>query len=66
MRWLSPPDSEPRARGQREIIEADIVEEGEPLADLFEDARGDLVLLRGELGGQFARTSARPPGSTCR
>ena len=34
---------------QGEIVEADIVEEAQPLADLLEDARGDLVLLGGEL-----------------
>ena len=52
MRWLSPPDSEPEARDEGEIIEPDIVEEGEPLADLLQDARGDLVLLRREDAGQ--------------
>ena len=46
MRWLSPPESVPEARAEGEIIEPDIVEEGEPLADLFQDAHGDLVLLR--------------------
>ena len=38
--------------GQREIIEAHIVEERKPLADLLQDAPGDLVLLRRELAGQ--------------
>ena len=33
---------------QRQIFEADVVEEREPLADLLQDARGDLVLLLGE------------------
>ena len=37
-----------RAR-QRQIVEADIDQELQPLADLLEDARGDLVLLLGEL-----------------
>ena len=49
-----------RAR-QREIIEADIVEEGEPLADLLQDARGDLVLLRGEVRGQVGEPVRRLP-----
>ena len=31
---------------EREIIEADIVEEAQALADFLQDARGDLVLLR--------------------
>ena len=52
MRWLSPPDSVPDGAGQGQIVEADIVEEVQPLADLLEDALGDLVLLRRELGGE--------------
>ena len=47
MRWLSPPDSVPEARGERQIFEADIDQECEPLADFLEDAHGDLVLLAG-------------------
>ena len=31
---------------QREIIEADVEQEGQPLADFLQHARGDLVLLR--------------------
>ena len=46
MRWLSPPDSVPEARDEREIIEADIDQEAQPLADLLEHARADFVLLR--------------------
>ena len=40
-----------RARGavEIEIVEADIVEEAEPLVDLLEDGAGDLVLGRREL-----------------
>ena len=49
MRWLSPPDSVPEARAERQIVEADIDQEFQPLADLLEDAAGDLVLLGGEL-----------------
>ena len=45
MRWLSPPDSVPEARDEREVVEADVEQEGEALADLLEDAAGDLVLL---------------------
>ncbi len=37
-----------RAR-QRQIVEADVDQELQPLADLLEDADGDLVLLFGEL-----------------
>ena len=46
MRWLSPPDSEPGVARQRQVVEADIVEEAEPLADLLEDALADLALRR--------------------
>ncbi len=45
MRWLSPPDKRAGRAGKRQIVEADVVEEGQPLADLFQDALGDLVLL---------------------
>src|SRR6185437_7942875 len=41
-----------RAR-QRQIIEADIDQEGEALADFLQDARGDLILLRVQ-GGRYA------------
>src|SRR5690606_16596468 len=37
---------------QSEIVEADVVEEPQALADFLEDARGDLVLLVGELRRQ--------------
>ena len=33
---------------QRQIVEPDIDQEAQPLADFLEDADGDLVLLRGE------------------
>ena len=66
MRWLSPPDSVPEARDEREVVEADIVEEVEPLADLLQDARGDLVLLRRELAGQLLEPGGRLRGSTSR
>src|SRR3712207_8417012 len=37
---------------QGQVVEADIDQEGEPVADLLQDARGDLVLLLGELVGE--------------
>ena len=52
MRWLSPPDSVPELRGHGEVVEADVVQEAQPLADLLEDAHGDLVLLGREMAGQ--------------
>src|SRR3546814_4357171 len=42
-----------------EIIEPDIVEEAEPFEDFLEDALGDLVLLRGEIGGERLKAGAR-------
>ena len=44
--------------GERQVVEADIDQEVQPLADLLEDARGDLVLLVGQRRGQVARTTA--------
>src|SRR5262249_43429893 len=38
--------------GERQVIEAHIVEEAQPLADLLEDALADLVLLFAQLGRQ--------------
>ena len=43
---------------QGQVVEADIVEEAQPLADLLQDAGGDLVLLGGELRRAGRRTSA--------
>ena len=48
MRWLSPPDSVPDARDQRQVVEADIAQKAEPLVDLLQDAGGDLALVRGQ------------------
>jgi hypothetical protein len=42
---------------QREVVEADVVEEAQPLADLLQDAAGDLVLLWRELVGQASNQS---------
>src|SRR3546814_5402043 len=42
-----------------EIIEPDIVEEAEPFEDFLEDALGDLVLLRGEIGGERLKEGER-------
>ena len=49
MRWLSPPDSVPERARQREIIEPDVDQELQPLADLLQHAHADLVLLGVEL-----------------
>ena len=46
MRWLSPPERVPEERSQRQVVEADVDQETQPLADLLQDAAGDLVLLR--------------------
>ena len=58
MRWLSPPDSEPEVRDERQVVEADIVQEIEPLADLLQDAAGDLVLLLVERGGELGEPAS--------
>ena len=52
----SPPESVPEARDEREIFEADIDQEFQPRADLFENAAGDLVLL----GVEFLRQVLEP------
>ena len=49
MRWLSPPDSVPEARDSDEIFQPHIVEELQARADFLEDARGDLLLLFGQV-----------------
>ena len=49
-----------RAR-QRQIIEADIDQKFQPLADFLEDAPGDLVLLGGELVRAARRTRRAAP-----
>ena len=46
-----------RAARQGEVIEADIVEEAQPVADFLEDADGDLVLLLGQTSSAARRTS---------
>ncbi len=52
MRWLSPPDSVPAARPERQIVEPDVDEERQPFADFLQDARGDLAPLGIELFAQ--------------
>jgi hypothetical protein len=51
---------------QRQVIEADIVEELQPVADFLEDAHGDLVLLVIELRRQLIEPVPRHCGSTVR
>ena len=58
MRWLSPPESEPELRDERQVVEADVVQEIEALADLLQDAAGDLVLLRVERGGELGEPAS--------
>ena len=61
MRWLSPPDRVAEARLERQVFEADAVEEAEPLVDLLQDALGDVPLLGRQLAVERRRTT-RPPG----
>ena len=56
MRWLSPPDKRAGGAGERQVVEADIDQELQALADLLQDALGDLVLLRGQRRRQARRT----------
>jgi hypothetical protein len=51
---------------QRQVIEADIVQELQPVADFLEDAHGDLVLLVIELRRQLIEPVPRHCGSTVR
>ncbi len=48
-----------RGAGKRQIIQADIDEKVQPLADLLEDADGDLVLLLGQRFGQVGEPGER-------
>ena len=45
--------------GERQIVEPDIDEEVQPLADLLQDADGDLVLLPGQRLGQVGEPGER-------
>ena len=53
---------------QRQVFEPDIDQEGQPLADLLQDAAGDLVLLGVSLCGQGPNQMRHraPTGSWCR
>ena len=48
------------AAGQRQVFEADIHQEAQPVADLLEDADRDLVLLRASASPAAPRTSDAP------
>ncbi len=54
-----------RGAGERQVFQPDIEQEGQPVADLLEDARGDLVLLlaeaRGQAGDPVERVLDREP-----
>ena len=58
MRWLSPPESVPEPRGEREIFQADVDQEFQPVADFLQHADGDLVLLGGQPLGQLGEPLA--------
>ena len=80
MRCASPPDSEPAGPVEREVVEADVEQEVEPLLDLLEHPLGDLLLagrqleVAQEVGGLVDRQRAdlgdrlaarwSPPGET--
>ncbi len=56
MRWLSPPDRRAGGAREGEVVEPDVDQELEPLADFLEHAAGDLVLL----GVQLLRDLGEP------
>ena len=66
MRWLSPPRQRAGGARQREVIEPDVDQEFQPLADFLEHAHADFVLLGGEvlrqLGEPFAGALHRQLG----
>ena len=64
MRWLSPPRERAGVARQRQVVEADVDQEAEPLADLLQDRPGDLVLLRGQRSPAPPRPRPAPRGST--
>ena len=49
MRWPSPPESVAALRAERQIADADVDEEAQPLANLAQHAAGDEMLALGEL-----------------
>ena len=49
MRWASPPDRVADARDERQVVEAHVHQEGEPLDDLLDDAARDGLFALGEL-----------------
>ncbi len=59
MRWLSPPDSVPEARDEREVFEPDVDQELQPVADFLQHAHRDLVLLGRQLLAAARRTIRR-------
>ena len=48
MRWLSPPESVAAARGERQVLEADVAQEAEPRADLLQNRLGDHLIPLGK------------------
>ena len=58
MRCASPPRQRGRGALQREIADADVVEEGEALADLLDDASADEALRVAELQAPCRKPSA--------
>ena len=49
MRWASPPERVPAARFEREVVEADVDQEPQPLVDLLQHPLGDLLVAGVEL-----------------
>ena len=45
MRWLSPPESVPEDRDSVRYLQADVIQEFQPVANFLQDARRDFGLL---------------------
>ena len=63
MRCASPPDSEPGGPVEREVVEADVEQEVEPLLDLLEHPLGDLPLAVGRARASRRKSAASLIGS---
>jgi hypothetical protein len=58
MRCPSPPDSVAALRREREVADADVVQEAQPVADLAQDAAGDERLALASARSRRTRSSA--------
>ena len=64
MRWASPPESDGAGRSQRQVVQADVEQEAQPLADFFQNLAGDLQLIIAQTLG-LRHTVRALSGSIC-